>query len=273
MRAATAPRIRWQPVLATARAIVSEYDTPVTLRQLFYRLVAAQELPNTTTAYKSLSDRTAKARRDGDFPDLIDTTRTIDRPASFASPHEAQAWLRSIYRRDRTENQDVSVFLGVEKRTMVAQLRSWFGEEGLPVLPLGGYASQSYVDVVRRDACRHGRPAVLLYAGDFDPSGEDIRRDFIERVGIFAEVVRVALTREQVSAYDLPPQPGKRTDSRANGFIARHGELVQVELEALAPSDLRRLYADALAPLWDVSAYERSREREDDDLDVLPDLT
>jgi hypothetical protein len=153
---------------------------------------------------------------------------------------------------------------------MVAQLRSWFGEAGLPVIPLGGYASQSYVDVVHRDAAGQQRPAVLLYAGDFDPSGEDIRRDFEERVGSFEEVVRVALTREQVEKYGLPPQPGKATDSRASGFIARHGELVQVELEALDPSDLRELYQDALAQHWDVSAFESSREQEVADLDLLP---
>jgi hypothetical protein len=45
---------------------------------------------------------------------------------------------------------------------------------------------------------------------------------------------------------------GKAADSRANGFIARHGELVQVELEALDPSDLRGLYEGALWGFSDV---------------------
>jgi len=48
-----------------AAAIVRSYDTGVTLRQLFYRLVAAHLLPNTTTAYKGLSSQTAEARRAG----------------------------------------------------------------------------------------------------------------------------------------------------------------------------------------------------------------
>jgi hypothetical protein len=107
-------------------------------------------------------------------------------------------------------------------------------------------------------------------AGDFDPSGEGIRRDFEERVGTFSQVVRLALTREQVGDFGLPPQPGKVTDPRANGFIARHGELVQVELEALDPSELRRLYEDALAPYWDVSMFESSLEQEEADLQLLP---
>jgi hypothetical protein len=291
-------RLRWQPIVATAREIVESYDTLVTLRQLFYRLVAQALLPNTLTAYKSLSAKTAEARRDDDFPDLMDTTRGLERPESFTSPQTAQDWLRSTYRRDRTEFQDVSIYLGVEKRTLVAQLESWFGDYGIPVLALGGYASQTFVDEVAHDVhersgierhtamlaqrilAKRGkniqrdlpkvRDAVLLYAGDFDPSGEDIDRDFVERVGIFSEVVRVALTPEQVVEYELPPQPGKATDSRADGFIARHGELVQVELEALDPNILRGLYQDALAGFWDVSAFERSLARESADLEVLP---
>ena len=76
------------------------------------------------------------------------------------------------------------------------------------------------------------------------------------------EVRRVALTSEQVERYALPPQPGKDTDSRAAGFIARHGRLVQVELDALPPDVLRALYADAIAEFWNDDAHEAALERE-----------
>ena len=39
--------------------------TSVTLRQLFYRLVSAQVIPNSQGAYKRLSALTAEARREG----------------------------------------------------------------------------------------------------------------------------------------------------------------------------------------------------------------
>ena len=259
-------RIDWGTVVEGAGSVAGEYDTPVTLRQLFYRLVAAAELPNTLTAYKGLSRETAAARRAGTFRDLEDNGREIHAPLTFESPDDALGWLRRLYRRDRTEFQDTSVYLGVEKNTMVAQLRAWFGEQGLPVIALRGYASQTYVDEIVHDATRHDRPAVLLYAGDFDPSGEDILRDFLDRTGAcFADVVRVALSAEQVAAYGLPSAPGKTTDTRAKGFAARHGQLVQVELEALDPTDLRRLYEEALDPFWDMSAFERSLAREAED--------
>ncbi|MBM3147242.1 MAG: hypothetical protein FJ000_05020, partial [Actinobacteria bacterium] len=193
-KADTSGRTCWKDVLAQARTIVESYeDTGVTLRQLFYRLVAAELVPNTKNAYQTLSKRSAEARRDGTFPDLIDHTRQIHRYLSYRSPEAALADLRSFYRRDRTEGQMQTVYIGVEKNGMVEQLQSWFGDLGLPILALGGYASQAYVKQVYQDACREGREAVLLYAGDFDPSGEDIPRDFAERAGCFDEVHRVAL--------------------------------------------------------------------------------
>jgi hypothetical protein len=255
-------RIAWAAVITRAAEIVRGYDTPVTLRQLFYRLVAALLIPNTLAMYKRLSDLTAQARRAGAFPALIDRGREIHRPLSFDSPEQARDWLARVYQRDRTEGQDVSLYPAVEKAGLVEQLDGWFGALGVPILPLGGYASQTFVDEVVRDAQAQGRPAVLVYAGDFDPSGEDIERDFVARAACFDEVVRIALTAGQVVAYDLPPMPGKAADSRASGFVARHGQLVQVELDALPPEVLRALYQSAIDRYWDTSAYELALARE-----------
>lgn len=251
-----ADRIDWSALLEEAREIVGGYATGVTLRQLFYRLVAAHRLPNTSSAYKGLSSRTADARRRGQFPDLIDRGRTIHRHAHWSSPEAALDAVAKQYRRDRTEGQDVSVYIGVEKAGLVMQLQSWFGDLGIPILALGGYSSQTYVDDVRWDVGAHTRQAVLLYAGDFDPSGEDIDRDFVARTDCFAKVVRVALNVAQVQEYDLPPAMGKSTDSRAGQFFERHGVLVQVELDALPPDVLEQLYRDAIGAFWDESAWQ-----------------
>ena len=70
-------RISWKPVLERGAEIVESYDTGVTLRQLFYRLVVEQELPNLQSYYRRLSSNTAEGRRDGTFPDLLDRTSRI----------------------------------------------------------------------------------------------------------------------------------------------------------------------------------------------------
>lgn len=266
----TTPRLDWDYIVGEAARIVRSFDTGVTLRQLFYQLVSAQLIPNSQNAYKGLSRYTARARRDGWFPDLIDKNRRIERPLRFTSAKEAVQTIKNAYRRDRTEGQDYALYLGVEKAGIVEQLDAWFGEPyGIPILPLGGYSSQSFVDRIVEDVENDGRDAILLYAGDFDPSGEDIDRDFVERSDCWSEVRRVALLPAQIAQYNLPPLPGKASDARAAGFIARHGSLMQVELDALAPNILRGLYQDEIDDYWDDSVYQDVVDQEKRERDSI----
>jgi hypothetical protein len=271
----------WASVLEHAAAIVEGYNTEVTLRQLFYRLVADGTLRNTRSEYGQLSAKTAQARRDGWFPALIDKTRDIERwHPLFTSTDQAKGWLKQRYRRDRTEGQEYSIYLAVEKAGIVNQLDSWFGEElGIPILPLGGYSSQTFVDDVIYDVYGGNpanvidtftaRPSVLIYAGDFDPSGEDIDRDFRARTDCWDAYHRIALSVEQIAEYDLPPAMGKSTDSRAARFMARHGQLIQVELDALPPDTLRGLYQDTIDQYWNVDAYQAVMRLEAEERDSL----
>jgi hypothetical protein len=257
-----AQRLDWPVIVARSAAIVQSYSTGVTLRQLFYRLVSEHLLPNSQNAYKGLSRYTAIARREGWFPDFIDRNRSIHRYRTFDSPQDALRWLQRIYRRPRDENQEWSIYIGVEKSGIVEQLQSWFGDLGIGIVALGGYASQSYVDQIVRDVEDQGRPAVFIYAGDFDASGEDIERDFLDRTNCWDENERIALTLAQVSQYNLPPLPGKSWDARAAGFEAKYGQLMQVELDALDPNDLQQLYQTAIDQYWDDATYQESLDRE-----------
>lgn len=266
---AKSSQINWQNVLLSASSIVQSYETGVTLRQLFYRLVSQQMIPNSVSAYKVLSRKTAEARREGTFPALIDRTRAIEVSQSFDDPDDALTWLWKIYRRDRTQNQQWSIYLGVEKHGMVVQLEDWFGKYGIPILALGGYSSQTFVDVVTDDVINQHRSSVLLYAGDFDPSGVDIDRDFLDRTNIFDEVRRVALRSDQLEEYNLPPLPGKEWDARATSFIAQYGELMQVELDALPPEEMRKLYQTALDEFFDYDAYNSIIDEEEKELRQL----
>ena len=142
------------------------------------------------------------------------------------------------------------MYLGVEKDALAGLLLSWFRDLGIGIVAVRGYSSESLIEDLRDEAADDGRPAVMLYAGDFDPPGEDIPRDLGERLDGDVMVERIALTHEQVLGYDLPPALGKASDSRAAAFEERHWELIQVELDALPPDALRGLYEDALDRFW-----------------------
>ena len=103
---------------------------------------------------------------------------------------------------------------------------------------------------------------MLLYAGDHDASGEDIDRDFSARTGCWWKVRRVALTATQVRQYALRPSRARDGQSRARRFVAQHGKLVQVELDALPPDVPRTLYTDAIAAFWNDDAYRQALARE-----------
>ncbi len=263
----------WADILAVAAEIVDSYDDiGVTLRQLFYQLVVRRLIENNISRYSYLSSITAEGRRTGDFPDLIDQGSSILVRGGYSSPLSAIQSLANTYRRDHTEGQAVSLYLAVEKAAIKGQLWSWFGADlGLPILALGGYASQSYVGDIKRDVESGGRDSVLIYAGDHDASGDDIYRDFVERTGCWVATHRIALTKEQ--ARNLPRSISDKDDSRQPAFNKAHGyppgSKIQVELDALTPDVLRGLYQDVVDQYWDDDAYEAVLAREDEERDQL----
>lgn len=259
-------------VLPTAAAFVESMTTGVTLRQCFYHLVSLGLIVNDRRDYQNLSAWTTRARDAGGFPDFIDNTRSIHRIRSFVDADHAHHWLESIARIDRSRYQPRLIYIGVEKAGLLAQLAGWFDDLGLAILPLGGWASQTFRERVRREIAADDRPSTLVYAGDFDPAGVLIGDQFAEKVG-FDQVVRVGLGIDQVGGLPLNPfPPGKEHQSLAPRFRATYGErlltmglpeLVQFELDALPPTELRRIYAEAIEAIMDRSAWDRALEEED----------
>jgi hypothetical protein len=248
----------WDPILEAAAGIVNEYPYLITLRQLHYRLVMTPGLGylNNRSDYNQLSSRTAELRRQDAFPALLDQTREIHQRASWDSASDALRSLASQYRRDRTEGQEYLVVVGGEKATLLAQLSDWYEDLGVPIVLTRGYGSQTYLDDIASMVYRDGRDAVLIYAGDLDPSGEDILRDLEDRCAVFDKVEHIAVLPGQIDELSLAVNPGKSTDSRAAGFVARHGELIQVEVEAIEPARLRQLYDDALDRWFDKPTFD-----------------
>lgn len=293
-------RLDWKgAILPRGQELVEAATYGVTLRHLFYLLLEDPVLAETCPAfrekvrqrkpgknetyglqvYRWLSQESAKWRREGRFPDLLDQKNRIVRPLQFDDPDHAQRWLRENYRVDRTTGQPVSLYLAIEKATYVPLMQQWFSDLGVPILPLGGYTSQSFVkrivgDVRRQpdpDDPEYARPAVLVVASDFDPSGLDIERDLVARTDCWAKVVRVALKYEQLEEFGLPESIGKESDPRDGEMVARYGRNIQVELEALPGETLRDLYQAAIDDWWDGDAYQRVLAREAEDLRQLED--
>jgi hypothetical protein len=267
-------RVNWLLVLDEARRIIAGYERRITLRQLFYRLVAKGVLENTRGYYQRLSKYTAAARREREnpFPALIDRTRSIRRAMSWDSTEDAMDCIARNYRRDRTEGQPVALYLGVEKDADADLLYEWFGEPlGIPIVALGGFDSQSHLDEVIADAREQAktRPVVMLYAGDYDCSGKKIAEDFRDRGDWPGEFIELVLTPDQIDRYvrpsGLPVLANPKQDPRRKWFIAKYGaenlrrwgiENPQVEMDALEPDVLYAIFEDAINRYFNQDAYD-----------------
>lgn len=75
----------------------------------------------------------------------------------------------------------------------------------------------------------------------------------------------VAVTQDQIDAYDLPTRPTKETDSRSRNF---YGE--SVEVDALPPSVLREIARDCITQHVDDDAMERTRQVEEAERESSP---
>ena len=270
-------RLDWSTIIDEGATIVYSYSTPVTLRQLHYRLVAANigGYENSIGCYKQLSSRTAELRREGEFPSLADNGRSVSRPAHRRDTKSALEQMARTYRLDRTEGQEYQTWLLFEKATLHEQFWSWTSELGIPIAALRGYSSETLEAEVCDAMDSDGRPVVVWYVGDLDAEGEDIERNFqdqAERRGIdFDDWTRLAVTPRQIAELGLVPNPGKATSSRAAGFVRKYGQLFQIETEAVDPAVLEQLVVDAVTSedYFDEAVYDTVLDREQRERDRL----
>lgn len=257
-------RYETEQLLQLARSIL-EADHPMTVRQVYYQLVARQAIRNHDSQYKRVSRLLVEGRKDGTIPwswveDRLRRPRTVSMWDDL--PDFARAVVRA-YRRDVWPTQPGYVETWLEKDALSGIFEDIQRPYGVTLNVGRGYDGwDSIHNAARRMGS--GDAVTILYFGDFDPSGEDMARSLTDRLaffGCYPEVLKVALTAADIAYYNLPPDPAKRTDSRAAGFIAEHGD-VSVELDALPGAVLRQRIRQEIESRLDMDALRRTQETE-----------
>ena len=257
--------------------ILAEYTGPLTLRQIFYRLVAAQFLENSRREYQNLSVCLTTARREGlvDPSRIVDRTRQTLRVSTWSDLSDFMDTVRRSYRREKWTRQDYNVEVWCEKDALAGVLEPITEEYEVLLYPCRGYNSYSALLEAARRIEAIQQPTVILYLGDFDPSGKDMPRDIRERLlkdfGVTVDLREVALTLEQITQYDLPPAMAKKSDRRAAKFIATYGDMA-VELDALPPDVLQELVRDSIQSFIDKSAFQAQVQEEEREQATLGEL-
>lgn len=251
---AAARKLDWNPragslaLIEAAREVLEGAEADgfrLTLRAVYYRLVSRNLIPNDLRSYKRLAELLDRARWAGllDRDAMDDAQRVLAEWETFGSAREALDDLAASFATDWWAGADYVVEVWAEKAAVSGIVRPVARRYLAPYMAARGFASLTALhDLAERS---RWRPVLVLYVGDHDPSGLEMDRDLQGRIAALggrAVIRRVALTREQVEAHDLPPQPTKATDSRARGY--HHGG--SWELDALPPAVLADLVRDAI---------------------------
>ena len=235
-------------------AIVTDYigqGFRLTVRQLYYQLVARDVIPNTERSYKNTTSLVNDARLAGlmDWDAIEDRTRAFVRQTRWESGGHILRAAAEGYHMDMWENQECRPFVIIEKEALVGVLEPICASLDVPVLAARGYPSAS---VLREFAVNdllpvmHSQTIVIIHLGDHDPSGIDMSRDLRDRLDLFTEnaynyeFARVALNMDQIEERKPPPNPAKTTDSRFAEYQRKYG-VESWELDALPPSYLVEL--------------------------------
>lgn len=269
------PRPETRRLLGQVQAILDEYRDylPLTVRQIFYRLVGAYGYDKTEQAYARLADHLVKARRGRviAFEDIRDDGASVLEPRHFADEGAFWSFVREQsqhYRRDKLANQPVYIEVWCEAAGMMPQLAQLTEQASIAVWSCSGFDSLTAKRGIADRICAIGKRAVILHLGDYDPSGvsifdvaaEDVAK-FVAadapQAGVSVEFKRVALTAEQVASYQLPTAPAKLSDTRSHGW---DGGTCQIE--ALPPDEIRAILATAIRELLDWEILERDFEAE-----------
>lgn len=246
---------------------------PLTIRQIFYRLVANYEYEKTEQAYGRLINYLGRARRAGwiPFEAIRDDGAIVRESFGYDSPQDWAAAVQDSanrFRLTRMNDQDVRVDVFCEAAGMVPLLSNAVEKYGVHVYSGGGFNSLTTVKATAARITADERDTVILNFGDCDPSGESIFESFRQDVEMFCsqetggfvqvEFKRVALTEEQVDDMGIPTAPPKATDSRSKNWV---GDTAQ--LEAIPPDDLTQMAIDAVEAELDLDALEQTTDREE----------
>lgn len=239
------------------------YD--LSLRQLYYQLVARDYIENSQRSYKRLGNLVNDARLAGvvDWDMIADRGRSTESNPHWENPKEILESAARSFRRDRWEDQPCHIEVMVEKDALSGVLWPVCRELDIRFTANKGYPSASILYRMAKrliTAGKLGKAIFIIHLGDHDPSGIDMTRDLIDRFnlltyGLNMEVNRLALNMDQVQQYDPPENPAKVTDSRYVAYMIEFGES-SWELDALEPAVLGSLVRDFVEGKIDQEKWE-----------------
>jgi hypothetical protein len=194
-----------QAILNATHAIIAEENDAITIRHLFYRLVALKLIEKTEREYSNLGGYLMKWRRSKEIPwsAFADNTRYYYGTSGYLSIEDALKDTRDSYRRNLWASQDTFIEIWCEKDAIASIITGVSNSFGVRVFPLHGFSSGTALHNAAetfRAAQDAGKEVHIYYFGDYDPSGLDIDRSALKGLsedhGVHPYFKRIAIRLE-----------------------------------------------------------------------------
>ena len=211
-------------------------------------------------------------RRNGSLPYdwLADNTRWQRKPRTFNGVEEALRATAAFYRKDLWASADSYVEIWLEKDALSGVIYPITSMYDVPLMVARGYASLSFLYSAAEFISELNVPAYIYHLGDFDPSGvnagEKIEQTLRE-MAPDAEIIfeRLAVMRGQITNWNLPTRPTKKSDTRAKRF----GSDLSVELDAVEPNRLRSIVQAAIERHLPARQFEILKAAEESERKII----
>jgi hypothetical protein len=277
---------------------IAEAIQPCPVRALAYQLFNRKLIPSMAkndTAKVSRVCTTAREKGWLPWEWIVDPTRQEECVPTWANPESYARAVQASYRRNKWEDQSFNLSLWSEKSTVRGTLRPVLDRHEVPFQVLHGWSGATPVWDAARAALESGKPTVILYVGDFDPSGMgmsdldlpsrlarytsyDPSEELDEWLSPWAclqvrniEIIRIALTREHTEMLGPAtrfPASDKKKDSRYKWFVENYGHWCW-ELDALDPNVLRSCVEAAILARLDRESWDRHVRAEEAEREVI----
>jgi hypothetical protein len=121
-------------------------EKPMTLRQLYYRLVSAGSLANGQKEYKRLGNVMTRLREAGAVPRswIVDHVRSTLKPSSWSGLADFGDTVREAYRKDLWASMGAHVEVFVEKDAIAGTIQPVTHEYDIALRVCRGYVSISF---------------------------------------------------------------------------------------------------------------------------------
>jgi hypothetical protein len=209
-------------LIATMVEII-EAAQPITGRGVGYKLFVKKLIASMKTGEMQKVYRLLKeARERGMIPWewIVDESRQLEKTASWDDPDAFTKSIINQYRREYWNQQPVRVEVWSEKGTVRGVLQPVLDEFGVGFRVVHGFASATVVHDIAEDD--DGRELIVLYVGDWDPSGlcmsvVDLPERLTRYDGGHVVLNRISLTQDQLPGLPSFPASDKAKDPAMGG--------------------------------------------------------